>query len=103
MDREEFILTTDNISTRGKVEKDPGVILDSTVSWGLWLSKHGEAVDRFEWELPEDLDAEAEFSSRSRSQVWLSGGTAGKSYLVTNRIVTRRGRKKAFSFSVVCP
>lgn len=75
--------------------KDPDDVLDYKLSWAEWLSEtDGDTIATSTWIVPTGIvEDEAKRSSDATSAtIWLSGGTAGVSYLVTNRITTAQGR-----------
>jgi hypothetical protein len=74
--------------------KDPNEVLDYTVDWTDRLA--GDTISSSAWSFAVDPDSlmvmdSNEFTS-STATVWLSGGTAGELYALTNRIVTAAGR-----------
>lgn len=78
--------------------KDPQAVLDYTLDWTRWLA--GDQVATSEWLLPTGLTKMADTKTASSATVWLSGGTAGQSYTVTNRITTTGGRTEDRSFTI---
>lgn len=78
--------------------KDPNAILDYTIDWTRWLA--GDQVATSEWLVPTGLTKVADSKTSSSATVWLSGGTAGQSYAVTNRITTTGGRTEDRSFTI---
>jgi len=76
--------------------KDPNAILDYTIDWTRWLA--GDQLATSEWLVPTGLTKMADSKTASSATVWLSGGTAGQSYTVTNRITTTAGRTEDRSF-----
>lgn len=90
--------------------KDPDAELDYTIDWasdpengGPWLDD-GEAIATSEFLLPDGItegeDDKASSNTDQTATVWLSGGTDGTAYKVTNRIVTSAGRTADKSFMV---
>ena len=80
----------------GSVIKDPDAVLDYAVDWATWLAWDGDTIAASTWTLPADPDDLAIDSfpfSATVATVWLSGGQAGRSYLVTNHITTAAGRE----------
>jgi hypothetical protein len=70
--------------------KDPNAVLDYSVDWSRWLD--GDAIASSAWTVPADLAKVTETNTDTKATVWLSGGSAGQSYPVTNRITTTGGR-----------
>lgn len=80
--------------------KDPDAVLDYSVDWSLWLA--GDEISTSEWLLEEGAAIEQVIASNTttKATVWLRGGAAGATYLVTNRIVTAGGRTDDRTISV---
>lgn len=78
--------------------KDPNAVLDYTIDWTRWLA--GDQVATSEWLVPTGLTKMADTKTASSATVWLSGGTAGLSYQVTNCITTTGGRTEDRSFTI---
>ena len=80
--------------------KDPQAVLDYSVDWTPWLAE-GETIDASTWTVPAGVTQEASPApsvAGGKTTVWLSGGTAGKAYTVTNHITTSQGRQDDRSF-----
>ena len=71
-------------------EKDPDAILDYTVDWSRWLET--DTILASQWTVPTGLTEGSATHTPTSATVWLSGGTAGQAYTVTNRITTHGGR-----------
>lgn len=71
-------------------EKDPDAILDYTVDWSRWLGT--DTIATSQWTVPTGLTEVTATNTPTSATVWLSGGTAGQAYTVTNRITTSGGR-----------
>lgn len=71
--------------------KDPDAVLDYGLDWSSWLSD-GETISASNWTVPTGLTKDSQSSTGTDTTVWLSGGTVGLSYEVTNRISTNQGR-----------
>lgn len=67
-------------------EKDPSAVKDYSIDWTAWLD--GGTVAQSEWTVPAGLTKGDELNTGTFATVWLSGGTAGRRYRVTNRITT---------------
>jgi hypothetical protein len=70
--------------------KDPDAVLDYAPDWTTWLD--GDTIDTSTWTVPAGVTSESEDFTTTSTVIWLSGGTAGESYRITNRIVTAGGR-----------
>lgn len=78
--------------------KDPNAVLDYSIDWTRWLA--GDQIAASEWLVPSGLTKMADSKTSTSATVWLSGGTAGQSYIVTNRITTAAGRTEDRSFTI---
>lgn len=75
--------------------KDPSAVLDYTVDWSQWLDT-GDTITTSTWVIaPTGLTQQSAASTPTAATVWLSGGTLGITYTVTNRITTAQGRDDA--------
>ena len=72
--------------------KDPASVLDYTIDWGTnWLAA-GETISTSAWTVESGITKDSDSNTTTTATVWLSGGTAGTVYTVTNRITTSAGR-----------
>ncbi len=71
--------------------KDPNAILDYAVDWAEYLAGVDTILTSV-WIVPAGVTQASATNTSTRAVVWLSGGTAGTSYPVTNRITTAGGR-----------
>jgi len=81
------------MSTYAKL-KDPDADLDYGIDWSDWLPD-GDSVQTSTWIItgPDStLVAGVTSVDGNQTTVWLSGGTLGQVYTVTNRVVTTEGR-----------
>lgn len=80
--------------------KDPNDLLDYQIDWlgdetdQGFLYGTNDTIDTSTWIVPDGITSEAETSTDSTTTIWLSGGTAGETYQLTNRITTTDGRTK---------
>lgn len=83
----------------GTIQKDPHSTLDYKINWSTWLE--GDIIISSVWSVPTGLVDEglSEFTDTTTT-VWLSGGTAGTSYVITNTITTAAGRTEDDSFKI---
>lgn len=70
--------------------KAPAEYIDITVDWNLWLQ--GDTITSSNWDVPQELTADAATHTDQTTTVWLSGGVLGEHYLLTNTITTAAGR-----------
>ncbi len=74
-------------------DKDPDAVLDYVYDWEEWLGSDTISTSTFLISGPDsDLTEDSKSHTDTAATVWLSGGTTGVAYKVTNRIVTAEGR-----------
>jgi hypothetical protein len=71
--------------------KDPNAVLDYEIDWSKWLPM-GDTILTSEWLVADGIDMDSETNTNTTTTIWLSGGTAGQRYSLTNRITTTGGR-----------
>lgn len=71
--------------------KDPDAILDYGFDWSQWLGG-GEQITSSTMFASPGINVNSSSNTTTSATVWLSGGTAGFPYTVTNRITTNQGR-----------
>lgn len=89
--------------------KDPQDVLDFAIDWNRsrdgaadgtgWLDAD-ETITASTWTVPDGLTKGAEGNVAGRTVVWLSGGTNGQQYVVTNHITTSQGRQADKSLTI---
>lgn len=76
--------------------KDPNDVKDYVVDWDRYLAGLEGGPDTIAtstWPSPPTgINVVSDSFSGNRARVWLSGGTAGTTYSLTNRITTTGGR-----------
>jgi hypothetical protein len=80
--------------------KDPDAVLDYFYDWTGWLS--GDTIIASTWIVPTGLTKESESNTATGATIWVSGGTAGTNYPVTNRISTAAGRTEDRTSVIKC-
>ncbi len=70
--------------------KDPNAVLDYVLDWGTWLGS--DTISTSTWTVPTGITEDSSTNTTTTATIWLSGGTAGSTYLLINRIVTVAGR-----------
>ena len=71
-------------------EKDPNAVLDYTVDWTAWLDS--DTISTSTWTVPSGITEDSSTNDTEIAIIFLSSGTAGEIYSVTNRITTAAGR-----------
>lgn len=83
-------------------QQDPSAKIDYQVDWSAWLD--GDTIDTSTWSADAGLtvaSSPAPSHTTTVATAWLTGGTVGQRYTVTNRIVTAAGRIDERSFVVM--
>lgn len=80
-------------------KKDPDAVLDWVWDWNEWLDE-GETITTSSFIVSVGITVDMESNTTKTATVWLSGGTAGQVYQVTNRIVTSSGRTDDRSITI---
>lgn len=81
-----------------KAVKDPNAVTDFQIDWTDWLN--GDTISTSTWTVETGITQDSESETTAITTIWLSGGTAGVTYTVTNRIVTAAGRTDDRSIAV---
>jgi hypothetical protein len=71
--------------------KDPDAVLDYVFDWSRWLAGDETIVDS-NVEASAGINLDSQSNSSTAVTAWISGGTTGQPYTVTNRITTNLGR-----------
>ncbi len=79
-------------------DKSAASVLDYTIDWSLWLAT--DTISASTWTAETGITVSAIGYTDTTATVWLSGGTAGTTYRVTNRITTAGGRITELSFFI---
>lgn len=74
--------------------KDPDEVLDYQINWSasLYGLDGDDTITASTWIVPAGIAKNAESHNDDTTTIWLSGGTAGSTYEITNRITTAAGR-----------
>jgi len=73
--------------------KNSSDVIDFGFDWSDWLAS-GETISSSTWSVPSGLTEDSSDNSTTQTSVWLSGGTAGSKYTISNTIVTSAERTK---------
>lgn len=82
-------------------QKDPDAVIDFKQDWSEWVAATGDTIVTSTWIVPTGITKTNESNTATTATVWLSGGTVGSSYQVTNRIVTAQGRTDDRTLQIV--
>jgi hypothetical protein len=82
-----------------EIIKDPNSVLDYGFTWADWLN--GDTISASIWYIPTGLTLVSDYFTDTDAVVWLSGGTVGSTYTVTNRITTAAGRIEDRSLLII--
>lgn len=80
--------------------KDPDATVDRQIDWSDWLTDLADTITSSTWILPTGITGANMSHTTTSATIWLSSGTAGQSYTVTNRVVTAGGRTDDRSIEV---
>ena len=86
-----------------RMTKDPQAVLDYGFDWSAWLAD-GETITASSWLISDTgLTADSDEATDTTATIWLSGGTLGTTYRVTNHIITSQNRQddRTLTISVV--
>jgi hypothetical protein len=91
--------------------KDPDSVMDYGADYSSWLST-GETISASAWlidgtvvsatDTVNGLTLNSATSTTTATAAWLSGGTVGTTYTLTNRITTSAGRTEDRSMLILC-
>jgi len=79
--------------------KDPEAVLDYGFDWSDWLAD-GETISTSSWTVENGITKDSDSKTTTVTTIWLSGGSAGTTYTLTNHIVSSAGREDDRSFAV---
>ena len=86
--------------------KDPDAVLDYAFDWnneaeGKWL-QDGETISSYVVTADAGITKDSDSETDGIVTIWLSGGTAGESYVVGCKIITSLGRTDERSIRIHC-
>ena len=70
--------------------KDPNAVMDYQINWATWLGS--DTISTSTWVVASGITKVSDSRTTTATTIWLSGGTDGTTYALTNRIVTAGGR-----------
>jgi hypothetical protein len=86
------------MGTKSQFYKDPNAVLDYVIDWTTWLGS--DTISSSTWTVPTGITQVQATNTTKLATIWLSGGTAGELYTLTNRIVTTGGRTEDRSITI---
>ena len=78
--------------------KARGETLDYKIDWSDWLSS--ETISTSSWAVSSGIIKDSDTNTTTTATVWVSGGTLGSLYTVTNTIVTSASRTAQRAFRI---
>lgn len=82
------------------LDKDPDEIIDYVVDWSNQMTLDTDTIATSDWVLDDGITEDSASNTTTQTLIFISGGTAGQRYDVTNRITTVGGRTWDQSFTV---
>ena len=82
--------------------KDPSDVVDYTLDWSDVLSG-SEVISTSTWTVPAGITKDSDSEADTTTTIFLSGGTAGEEYQITNRIVTDNATARTYEKSIIVP
>lgn len=79
--------------------KDPGEVKDYAIDWTAHLAA-AETITASTWVVATGITKDSDTDTDTVATIWLSGGSEGVEYRVTNHVVTNQGREFERSFTV---
>lgn len=85
-------------------------MLDYGMDWSDWLQTEAErlagtdsadTISTSTWTVPTGITKDSDSKGDRSTLIWLSGGTAGATYTLTNKIVTTGGRTCERSIEII--
>lgn len=78
--------------------KDPSDRMDYQIDWSDWLD--ADTISASAWTVATGLTEYSSINTTTAATIWLTGGTAGQDYRVTNQITTAGGRIRQQSITI---
>lgn len=79
--------------------KDPAAQLDYEFDWSTWLAS-GETISSATVTVPSGMTLDSQVDAADSVTAWLTGGTAGNTYIVTCQITTSQLRTDERSITI---
>jgi hypothetical protein len=72
--------------------KDPQEKLDYQFDWASKFLASGETISATTWTLTSGITKDSDTKTTGTTTIWLTGGTDGSDYDITNKITSSAGR-----------
>lgn len=73
-------------------DKDPDEHLDYLIDWSGDLGSDADTITASTWIVPTGITKTTDSFAATATKIWLSGGSVGNTYTLTNRVTTALGR-----------
>jgi len=83
-----------------RFEKDPDAKLDFMIDWSDFLAS-GESISASSWYTPTGITEVSTSNTADTATIWVSGGTAGSSYILINRTTTDNSTPRIAERSII--
>ena len=93
-------MTTPQVMENARFVKDPRARVYVDVDWSAWLEAENATLDESEWEAPDGITTDGPTVNGGIVRLYVSGGTAGTSYVLRNTITTDNGLIDSRSLTV---
>ena len=81
---------------------DPSAALDYSFDWSAWLTAESDTISTYTVTVPAGLTLDSDSETSGVVTAWISGGTAGTTYLVVCEIVTSGARTDQRTITLRC-
>ena len=78
--------------------KDPNAVVDYQIDWSEWLGT--DTIATSTWVVSAGITNVTDSHTNTGTTIWLSGGTDGTAYDLTNHITTAGGRQEDRTITV---
>ncbi len=87
------------MSTIPNFTKDPDAVMDYRLDWSAFLVT--DTISTSTWTVPTGITKQSDTNTTTAVTIWLTGGTAGTNYELTNRITTAAGRTQDVTITIM--
>ena len=82
--------------------KESAEVLDYTFDWASQYLVTGDTLSTSTWLVPTGITKNSDTFTTGTTTIWLSGGTDGVSYTITNTVTTAGGRTAVRQMVISC-